>query len=104
MHLISRLEPRWMPAMNRTQADALRRIRDHGPLAWCAGKARAGGAVSRLFDRMAADGLCTKAPHKITAKGRKSVKAFEKTEKCDICGELRSNTKSSCSMPFHGES
>ena len=57
-------------ALTRTQADALRRIKDKGPLAWCFGVGRAGGAVSRMFDRMAADCLCTRAPHDITKFGR----------------------------------
>lgn len=61
--------------LTRKQAEGLRRIRDLGPMAWCNG-GRAGGAISRMFDRMAADGLCTKAPHHITDKGREAVARF----------------------------
>lgn len=61
----------------RNQADALRRIRDRGALAWCEGRGRAGGAVSRLFERMAAAKLCTRAPHNITPAGRDWLNKYE---------------------------
>lgn len=54
--------------ITKTQADGLKRIRDRGALAWCNG-GRAGGAISRMFDRMADAGLCTRAPHTITSFG-----------------------------------
>lgn len=66
-----------MRSAERNQADALRRIRDYGSMAWCKGKGRAGGAVSRLFDRMTKEGLCTKAPHEITDAGRAWLNAFD---------------------------
>lgn len=87
--------------MTKTQVDALRRIRDHGSLAWCSGRGRAGGAIARMFDHMAVMGYCTRPPYYITDLGRNMVTEFEKTEKCDICGELRTNVKTSCSMSFH---
>lgn len=60
------------------QAEGLRRIRDRGPMAWCDGiKSRAGGATGRMFDRMAAEGLCTRAPHRITSKGRETLGRFK---------------------------
>lgn len=61
----------------RTQAEALRRIRDRGSLAWCEGKGRAGGAVSRVFRRLVNDGLCTKPPYEITDAGRAWLNAFD---------------------------
>lgn len=57
-------------ALTRTQIEALIRIRDQGPLAWCKGRGRAGGAVSRMFDRMEIMGLVTSAPHRLTEHGR----------------------------------
>ncbi len=54
--------------LTRQQAEALVRIRDKGPAAWCNGR-RAGGAVARMFGRMASLGLCTRAPYRITAPG-----------------------------------
>jgi len=63
--------------MTKTQLDALRRIRDGGALAWCAGKRRGGGSVARMFDRLAAEGYCTPAPHEITDKGRAALGASQ---------------------------
>ncbi len=79
-------------AADKNQADALRRIRDHGCLAWCEGKGRAGGAVSRLFDRMAKDGYCTRAPHEITKKGRAWLDEYDRNfpPKCLHCRKPRS--------------
>jgi hypothetical protein len=62
-------------SLTRTQIHGLIRIRDRGPLAWCHGLGRAGGAVSRMFERMVAQGLCTRAPHEITSFGRAVLKA-----------------------------
>lgn len=59
--------------LNAKQAAALIRIRDHGSTAWCQGQGRAGGAVSRMFDRMVAAGLCTPPPYTITDKGRQAL-------------------------------
>jgi len=60
--------------LTTAQLDGLQRIRDQGPGAWCPGtKSRAGGAVSRMFDRMAVAGLCTPPPHTITPVGRKAL-------------------------------
>ena len=58
-----------VPRLTRTEADALTRIRDHGSSWWCYGHSRSGGAVARMFRRMADLGLCTKAPYIITDKG-----------------------------------
>ena len=79
-------------ASDRTQAEALRRIRDRGPEAWCYGKGRAGGAVSRLFDRMAVDGYCTRAPHRITKRGRDWLNEYDRNFplKCLHCRKPRS--------------
>lgn len=63
--------------LTRTQIDGLRRVRDHGALAWCKGFGRGGGSVSRMFDRMASAGLVTRAPHEITAFGRRVLTAIE---------------------------
>jgi hypothetical protein len=66
--------------LTKTQIDALRRIRDHGPYAWCKGRGRAGGAVSRMFDRLADKEFCTRAPHEITAKGLAALIATDHAE------------------------
>lgn len=60
--------------LTRTQIDALVRIRDRGPYAWCPG-GRAGGATSRMFERMAEIGLCSLPPIEITTLGRKILTA-----------------------------
>lgn len=56
-------------SLTRTQLGALRRIRDRGSDAWCDGR-RAGGATSRMFDRLEALGLVTSAPYQLTKSGR----------------------------------
>lgn len=66
--------------LTRAQIDGLRRIRDRGPLAWCHGLGRAGGAVSRMFGRMTDLGLCTAPPHNITKKGRATLAALERAK------------------------
>lgn len=77
-------------ASDRNQADALRRIRDRGAMAWCDGKGRAGGAVSRLFDRMATDGYCTRPPYEITKKGREWLLEYDRNfpPKCLHCRRI----------------
>ena len=71
--------PRSSPAikLTRAQEEALVRVRDRGPYAWCAGVGRAGGAVARLFERLADQGLVSRAPHKITKAGRALVQHIE---------------------------
>lgn len=64
--------------LTKPQADGLRRIM-RGPECWCAGS-RAGGAVGRMFDRMALAGLCTSAPHYITSRGRKALAAYDESK------------------------
>ncbi len=56
-------------ALTRTQLHGLQRLRDGRP--WDFGARRAGGSVSRMFDRMEFAGLCTGAPHRLTMFGRK---------------------------------
>lgn len=56
--------------LTKDQIDALRRIRDRGSSAWCDGRGRAGGAVSRMFDLLRAMGLVTPPPYTITDAGR----------------------------------
>lgn len=58
--------------LTRTQREALIRIRECGPEAWCNGR-RAGGAIARMFDRMAERGLCTPPPYTITEEGRRAI-------------------------------
>ncbi len=64
--------------LTREQIEGLRRVRDGGPYAWCKGRGRAGGAVSRMFERMADMGLVTRAPHEITEKGRVALASTER--------------------------
>lgn len=59
--------------LTRTMADALQRVHDRGPAAWDEGRGRAGGAVSRMFDRMASFGLVSKPPYFLTEIGRAHV-------------------------------
>ena len=47
-----------------------------GSGAWDRGAGRAGGAVSRLWDRLVAAGLATPPPRKLTAAGRAALKAI----------------------------
>lgn len=58
--------------LTKRQREALIRVRDRGPSAWCRGS-RAGGAVARMFDRLEEMGLVTKPPYQITAAGRAAV-------------------------------
>jgi hypothetical protein len=67
--------------LTTTQIDGLRRIRDRGPLAWCEGNSREGGSVSRMFDRMVGQGLCTPPPYEITERGRAALAETEKARK-----------------------
>jgi hypothetical protein len=61
-------------SLTRKQIDGLKRIRDRGSLAWSEGiRSRAGGATRRMFERLAAIGLCTSCPFEITDKGREAL-------------------------------
>jgi hypothetical protein len=55
--------------LTRSQIDAMKRIRDRGPGGWCFGRGRAGGAVSRMFDRLCAAGLMKGPPFELTPFG-----------------------------------
>lgn len=59
------------------QADAIRRVRDRGSLAWAAGKGRAGGAVARMFGRLRTDGLVTGPPYAVTEFGNRVLDAWD---------------------------
>lgn len=64
--------------MTRAQYFALKRIRDEGPSEWVRGvRSRAGGAISRMFDRMAEGGWCTTPPYKITTVGKRAMDIYE---------------------------
>jgi hypothetical protein len=65
-------------SLTRKQVDALRRIRDRGPEAGCDGYGRAGGAVGRMFVRLAGLVLCTQAPYTITVFGRNVLDEIER--------------------------
>lgn len=60
-----------------TQVEGLRRIRDRGSSAWAQGKDRAGGAVSRMFQRLVDAGQCTGPPYEITKAGRMSILEYD---------------------------
>lgn len=70
-------------------AAALYRIRDNGPEAWREGFGRAGGTISRMFERMVGEGLCTKAPHTITEKGKQWLADYEHKPHSRICARCR---------------
>lgn len=59
--------------LTKQRAAALSRVYDGGPGAWCEGFGRAGGAVSRMFDDMARQGLVSRAPHVVTTKGLQAL-------------------------------
>jgi hypothetical protein len=67
-----RTNPSKEKKLTKRQVEALRRIRDRGPGAWCDGD-RTGGAVARMFHRMVDAGFCTRAPYTITDKGRETL-------------------------------
>lgn len=60
--------------MTRTQLDALKRIRDFGSTAWDRGTSRCGGAVARMFERLARAGLVSRPPFRITPAGRRALR------------------------------
>lgn len=61
--------------ITRAQRDALIRVRDRGPEAWAYGvKSRAGGATSRMFDRLVELGLVSKPPYEVTEAGHAALK------------------------------
>lgn len=62
-------------SLTKAQIEALVRVRDRGSLAWCAGLGRAGGAVSRMFERMAEQGLVTRVPYEVTKLGADVLRA-----------------------------
>lgn len=63
--------------LTKRQAEGLRRIRDHGPQAWDTGIGRAGGAVGRMFCRLAKLGMCSHAPYTITQYGSDVLDTFD---------------------------
>lgn len=64
-----------VPKLTRAQREGMERIRDRGPNAWAGWGSRAGGAISRMFDRLAAEGLVEGPPYKVTARGHEALKA-----------------------------
>lgn len=54
------------------QAAMLRRVKDRGFTAWCVGR-RAGGATSRMADRLVAVGFLKGPPYEITDAGRAAL-------------------------------
>lgn len=64
--------------ISRNWADAIRRVKDSGPYAWAKGRGRAGGAISRMFDRMKDAGFVTGPPYAPTPKGVAALAAFDK--------------------------
>jgi hypothetical protein len=55
----------------RAQLLGMARIRVYGSTGWCKFQARAGGAISRMFDRMANTGWVTKPPIELTPVGNR---------------------------------
>lgn len=64
-------------ALTRTQADAMKRVRERGSLAWAEGKGRAGGAVSRMFDHLKRCGLVIGPPYEVSAFGLRVLEAYD---------------------------
>ena len=62
--------------LTEARAAGLRRIRDRGPKAWREGTPRI-GAVRKMFQAMAADGLCSAEPYAITDAGRQALAAYD---------------------------
>lgn len=64
--------------LRRTWYDALVRILEHGPEAWCVSiHGRTGGARKRMFARMIERGYCTRPPYKTTMTGRRYIDVCE---------------------------
>lgn len=63
--------------ITRTMMEALWRVHKRGPESWDAGRGRAGGAVSRMFDRMVAAGLVSKPPYIPTPRGLQALDEWE---------------------------
>lgn len=68
---------RTAPALTYKHACAIRRVREIGPEAWCDGRGRAGGAVSRMFDRLVAAGLLKGPPYEATPFGIKALEQYD---------------------------
>jgi len=66
-----------MTPLTKTQIEAMVRIRDRGPSAWCAGKGRAGGAVSRMFDRLRDLGMVEGPPYRCTMLGLNHLTVYQ---------------------------
>jgi hypothetical protein len=64
--------------ISRNWADAIRRVKDFGPGGWDKGRGRAGGAVSRMFDRMKEAGFVTGPPYAPSVEGLAALAAFDK--------------------------
>lgn len=61
--------------LTKRQIGGMKRIQ-RSPTDWCDG-GRAGGTVSRMFDRMYEAGLVTKPPYRLTDYGRRVLEAHE---------------------------
>lgn len=68
-------------ALTSAQVFGLTNLRDGRN--WDYGRGRAGGAVSRMFDRMESMGLVTSIPHRLTDFGRKVLAAKLETRKSE---------------------
>lgn len=73
-------------ALTYKHASAIRRVHELGPEAWCEGRGRAGGAVSRMFDRLVAAGLVKGPPYAATPFGIKVLESYDaRTSWCPFC-------------------
>lgn len=76
--------------LTKRQIEGMRRIRDQGPLAWCKGQGRAGGAVMRMFERLRLNGFVSGPPFEVTEFGLRvldeieAIKAAKRGEFSDL--------------------
>lgn len=77
-----RFDPTWCErsahcSLTRAQADGLVRIRED-PFRWSALGSRGGGAIARMYKRLATMGLCTVWPPRLTESGRQALELLRR--------------------------
>ena len=64
--------------LTTSQREAIARIRDRGPTAWCDGvRGLTSGAIRRMFARLVAAGLVEGPPYRPTPAGLEALETYE---------------------------